>query len=1374
MKAVQPKMAEPASGATSSFFKKGGDALLTTETPFFTKSNAIQTKLTVGQPNDKFEQEADSMADQVVQRLAEPALQKQPITQTALTPFIQSKCAECEHEEQLQKKEEEKDQQGSSLDLIKKSAGGGEPTPPPADNDDDKDVALQRKCTECEEEEAVQKKGEAGTAAPELERELSASKGSGESLPAGVRQPMENAMGANFSHVKVHTGSQAVQMSKQLHAQAFTNGSDIYFNSGKYNPGSKSGQHLLAHELTHTIQQGNTVRKSPVPSIQKVDEPLPDPVPPCILSVTMTGLHFVPAENSYYVLGATAPQAMAVAVRKLTGELYTDSLARRVWAAMTTSGIGGLGSLDGEATAGETMKRFYLPIRESLIFVNAVTRQGAEVLLSTSQQDILNMGLAASNAWRDINHPAVAAQLSYTFPQWYNEDIFIQQMAQRRVLLRRYYDAVVMLRANPTDENRQLGIAVLNEIAQNLSTASSLLEAIRADAACVPLDGYGALWPATRPEPTPAGSTPPTPPPAPQMAEATLAPDANAANAFLSFINTQANLSQQAATDSISRVELLNRFTRYYNRTGMATGDQSLTDYPTTANADPLPARLTVTPTLSGPMQLEGSLSADYRFIMDLNFPDVYTALGTYNYDWNYVRVPDDQIGNTTISESSWEDPSMADVAANRFGRAGRYAVEDVATVFRDLGPAGIFATDLVMANAILRFIGTGFRLLTEALTMPRSETLIQFPEPGVYMVRCRSVAQLGDNAELIRVPSVAYMPVIIVDPTTLVESRVGEDAAARQRDMQRMEELKRMLTDPVCHANEAELRRELDVLERSLSSVGGSLSVQEQQLVEFLRRTDISEAQRTQAQEQLDRLRSIIKVRTDRSEGRDMTGAEPLTASFISDEGQSIRLTMEALAVQRNGATAGYWVSDLTTPNSSQDTGYSTNRAEAILAAITAILSGHGGYGRGYVSVNIDGVTYTRRIAASLGNLFMEALENVTTALSIAAIVAAPFTGGATLALLLPLGAIGAIPSGYRLINRALDDTLRFDMATVMDIVNIVGSVAGLAQVATPLRMVRLAKVVYIIGLGADAAGILMVPVGIISQIMELEGLPAGEKAARIMQIMGNALMNVGVMAGASVAQHLAYRSRSEHATPHETRILEETRAIQDEQLNTEQLNAELNAASRNEMNPSSIEGYDFEIQLDNGHTWRRRRDGRWCRFSTGFCYITDDIPPHLRDIIEDIAERQLNNDAALPELTERLRRRPGVAEGGEGTMTITGQWLEGGIGLFPRQIAERMRGMHFNNFDQFKSVFWMMVASDPVLGLPYTPQRGYGWSPSNLGRMRRGYAPFASEGRQTGGGSNAKWQLNHILAIERGGPVYNIDNIEIVDPVMHRDIDP
>ncbi|UOQ64815.1 DUF4157 domain-containing protein [Hymenobacter volaticus] len=68
---------------------------------------------------------------------------------------------------------------------------------------------------------------------------------------------MEHSFNRDFSRVRIHTGGYASGLNRQLNAKAFTYGHDIYFNSGQFSPQTKTGQHLLAHELTHTIQQGN-------------------------------------------------------------------------------------------------------------------------------------------------------------------------------------------------------------------------------------------------------------------------------------------------------------------------------------------------------------------------------------------------------------------------------------------------------------------------------------------------------------------------------------------------------------------------------------------------------------------------------------------------------------------------------------------------------------------------------------------------------------------------------------------------------------------------------------------------------------------------------------------------------------------------------------------------------------------------------------------------------------------------------------------------------------------------------------------------------------------------------------------------------------
>jgi hypothetical protein len=117
---------------------------------------------------------------------------------------------------------------------------------------------------------AVNKKAESP---PEITREfqskLENSKGSGRSLDDSTRTEMESKMSADFSRVKIHTGGDAHHMNESVNAKAFTHGDDIYFKTGNYDPGSTRGVELLAHELTHVIQQrGSSIN----PGVQRQAE----------------------------------------------------------------------------------------------------------------------------------------------------------------------------------------------------------------------------------------------------------------------------------------------------------------------------------------------------------------------------------------------------------------------------------------------------------------------------------------------------------------------------------------------------------------------------------------------------------------------------------------------------------------------------------------------------------------------------------------------------------------------------------------------------------------------------------------------------------------------------------------------------------------------------------------------------------------------------------------------------------------------------------------------------------------------------------------------------------------------------------------------
>lgn len=88
--------------------------------------------------------------------------------------------------------------------------------------------------------------------------QISASRGSGAALNEGISARAGQALGQDFSSVNVHTDSGADNLSRSLSAKAFTTGSDIYFREGAYQPGSSEGQRLIAHELTHVVQQGGS------------------------------------------------------------------------------------------------------------------------------------------------------------------------------------------------------------------------------------------------------------------------------------------------------------------------------------------------------------------------------------------------------------------------------------------------------------------------------------------------------------------------------------------------------------------------------------------------------------------------------------------------------------------------------------------------------------------------------------------------------------------------------------------------------------------------------------------------------------------------------------------------------------------------------------------------------------------------------------------------------------------------------------------------------------------------------------------------------------------------------------------------------------
>jgi hypothetical protein len=211
----QPRpFADPAVEETTHSLANNAPSILDKLVALPARSAPIQPKLTIGAPGDKYEQEADRVASQVVRQIHAPQTNA-PVQRESI------------EDDELQMKPD----------------------------------SLQRESIEDEDELQMRPATEAvegGSASKDLEAAIHQARGSGQALDPSLQRQMGQALGADFSGVTIHTDSQSDQLNRSIQAKAFTTGQDIFFRQGAYQPSSQSGQELIAHELTHVVQQSAT------------------------------------------------------------------------------------------------------------------------------------------------------------------------------------------------------------------------------------------------------------------------------------------------------------------------------------------------------------------------------------------------------------------------------------------------------------------------------------------------------------------------------------------------------------------------------------------------------------------------------------------------------------------------------------------------------------------------------------------------------------------------------------------------------------------------------------------------------------------------------------------------------------------------------------------------------------------------------------------------------------------------------------------------------------------------------------------------------------------------------------------------------------
>ncbi len=221
----------------------------------------------------------------------------------------------------------------------------------------------------------------------DFSRRLESAKGNGGGLDHSTKTFMESRFSNDFSKVNIHTGGTAMELSESINAKAFTHGNDVFFNSSKFNPESNKDKHLLAHELTHVIQQGgkqsNTVQKADKETTPETAAPVAEPAAP-VVSQVVTDLKakiddgtitFDSDSKKKELLGENTGTKIKETLQKLV--LYLAGLSSiRIAAIVRSSGHHGTG---GAVDIGnETIAKDILP---GIATDANVTAQGIDELI---------------------------------------------------------------------------------------------------------------------------------------------------------------------------------------------------------------------------------------------------------------------------------------------------------------------------------------------------------------------------------------------------------------------------------------------------------------------------------------------------------------------------------------------------------------------------------------------------------------------------------------------------------------------------------------------------------------------------------------------------------------------------------------------------------------------------------------------------------------------------------------------------------------------------------------------------------------------------------------------------------------------------------
>jgi hypothetical protein len=834
-------------------------------------------------------------------------------------------------------------------------------------------------------------------------------------------------------------------------------------------------------------------------------------------------------------------QAIAMYLVALVGGAYSPLLAEEFRDAVILKGLGQLAGIakEGELIAGERGEIGTDSARLGLAMVRWL-RDVKRLALDPKQLDDargrrLEHACAVEDAWLEVfEHTQGAGKLGRSFDTsiwptvrryyWVDRTLFTNIVWSLGSLVEQARSAMLAFEAKPTskygDPPYDDRIRAIGDLWNKFNEGADALDAVRADSALERHPGRAYVFPSD-----------------PQIASEP------ARVRFIEYCLALAPALAKRAREpknTKARRELLDGFAADYKiivdlHTAGGGGEDELRAEISRANADPFPCSLAISPR-------ETILPAGAELAAEMSVnADHWTSLWSYNYWWDLLRV-DDPRG--PLRETSTSGFTML---GRRLDRQLEYTQTDYQRLKRELeeycGPAGVGAQYIAGSLAVIRMVGTVLKDVLRAVFEKPYEKSLVLPGPGIYLLRC--VAGNSDSkGPLYRVPSAAYQLLFVVSAQKLSSAKADAALQGMRQNLLEKALLEAAIAAGTLSGDELErATQNVALIEADLSGDASRLYALQRANLERAK-SDESLARQVSddpsyAQKKItERISEIDTITTERArrlrdEAKATSAPYRVIAILVTDLGPTLQLMIEVVDMPAGDGEADVFVLDSTTKRSGFERIKRPTRLQAIRDALFDLLeSDVTGYGRGWCTILVpkSGATSfgehdkaSFRVDKSPVALFNELVEGGSLIISVLALLAAPFTGGASLVILIPTGIIGMIPSGYRLAKRRAEGTFAWDMDTAMDLLNITSGFLGVSQTGSAaLKFSRLSKAFQLTGHGSDGLGIVM---GTAQFFDELEAiakdasrLPSEKRFAMAMAI-ANKLLNDGVMVGHMMA---------------------------------------------------------------------------------------------------------------------------------------------------------------------------------------------------------------------------------------------------------------